>query len=77
MEMLAINEDGYVVISPNRLTSTLGFALTLLRWFCVMTVEGNKERLAICGDPGIRFFHHGRIPGEAIKGLDTEGIPPC
>ena len=76
MEMLAVNEDGYVVIPPNRLTSTLRLTLTLLCWFCVVAMEGNKESLAICCNPGIRFFHNGCIAGEAIKGLDTKCISP-
>ena len=74
--MLAIHEDGYVVIPPDGLAAALGFALTLFFWFLVVAVESNKQCLAIGGDPGIRLLNNRRIPGEAIKRLDTEGIPP-
>ena len=76
MEVLAIHEDGYVVIPPDGLATALCLTFALFFWFLVVAVESNKQCLAIGGDPGIRLLNNRRIPGEAIKRLDTEGIPP-
>jgi hypothetical protein len=76
VEVLAIHEDGYVVIAPDGLAAALCLTFALFFWFLVVAVESNKQCLAIGGDPGIRLLNNRRIPGEAIKRLDTEGIPP-